>query len=102
MVAATLSSLPTEIKTKIATLCHEQDRDFKTLLQRIQTRRDVDSDTFLIRELAIPTLTALSVLSHEWNVLTAPIRFQVSKQGHRVFEARPYRSRCAEPHSPTD
>ncbi|GAA6002038.1 uncharacterized protein JCM10292_001811 [Rhodotorula paludigena] len=80
---ATLSSLPLEIKTRIAQLCYEQDERWKDHVGVIATQFDAESRP-AADELLSPasyfhgkSLGALFMTCKEWSEVCAPFRFSV-------------------------
>jgi len=78
---ATLETLPTELKARIAKLCSEADISWRNCREAIKTRQDADYRVLatIEREWSYhgQSLKTLSMVSKNWRELSVPMLFQV-------------------------
>lgn len=81
-----IDRLPTEIKTRIAELCDEQDERWRNKCKALthsgsqqEWRRKLDTNKWLDKgsRLLPPSLGALFCTSKAWSEIAAPFRFKV-------------------------
>ena len=79
---ATLETLPTELKTRIAKLCSEADTSWRDCKEAIKSRQDTDYRVLATIERESTyhgqSLKTLSRVSKNWREISVPMLFQVS------------------------
>jgi hypothetical protein len=95
-IKPTLTSLPTEIKIRIARICRDQDHAARDTFNEAANRFDTETsrgvsaydDGDEAPSRYISTVGSLFCLSREWHAIAAPIRFRVSGFYSGHFQGR--------------